>query len=222
MRKSVIEIEPYESMREAQRSMFAHIHHYEVLEVLKVDHVEGLFLDLIECRLKEGVSIHDLDTIGNMEILSVIRSDGDKHTCLVKGHESDEARQMFREEDLGLIYTLPSLISEDRVVISFISSQKDLMRFVELAREHIGKVRIITVKEATYQRKDILSALTDRQRGVMIAAHGHGYYDIPRRIGSGRLAELLGISRPTLLEHLRKAEARILAEIMAGHSERSG
>lgn len=217
MRKAIIEIEPYESTKEAQKGNFTYIHSYEVLEVLKIDHVKGLFVDLIECQLKENISIHDLDSIGNMEILSVIRSDGDKHTCLVKGHESDKAIDTF--EDMDLIYTAPSMISEDRIVISFISAQKDLTRFVEMVRKYIGKVTKITLKQAKYQKKEILSVLTDKQREILTAAYRNGYYDIPKRIGSEGLSRKFNLSRPTLLEHLRKAERRILAEIMAGHSQ---
>jgi predicted DNA binding protein len=214
MRKVIIEIEPYEATREAQRPMFTHIRSYEVLEVLKMDHMKGLYVDLIECHLKENVSIDELTSIGDMDILSVIRSEGDKHICLVLGHETKDATDIFKE--LNLIYTAPSLISEDRIIVSFISSQKDMMRFIELVRAHIGKVVNMTFKRSTYDKKDLLSILTDKQREIMAAAYRYGYYDIPTGISSERLAEKVNISKPTLIEHLRKAERRILTEILAG------
>jgi predicted DNA binding protein len=214
MRKVIIEIEPYETTKEAQRPMFTHIRSYEVLEVLKMDHVKGLFVDLIECHLKENVSIDELTSIGNMDILSVIRSEGDKHICLVLGHEAKEANDVFKE--LNLIYTAPSLISEDRVIVSFISGQKEMMSFVELVKAHIGKVVTISIKQSTYEKKDILSILTDKQREVMAAAYRYGYYDIPRRISSEKLSEKVNLGKPTLFEHLRKAERRIITEILAG------
>jgi predicted DNA binding protein len=219
MRKVIIEIEPYETTKEVQRPMFTHIRSYEVLEVLKMDHVKGLYVDLIECHLKENVSIDELTSIGNMDILSVIRSEGDKHICLVLGHEREEANDMFKNAELNLIYTAPSLISEDRIVVSFISGHKDMMRFVELVKAHVGKVINMTFKQSTYEKKDLLSVLTDKQRGVMIAAYRNGYYDIPRKISSDMLSQKVNISKPTLMEHLRKAERRILAEMMAGYTE---
>ncbi|MBI0583363.1 MAG: helix-turn-helix domain-containing protein [Methanomassiliicoccus sp.] len=219
MRKVIVEIEPYETTREAQRSLFTHIHSYEVLEVLKMDHEKGLYVDLIECILKEGVSIDELTSIGNMDILSVIRSEGDKHICLVLGHESDEANERFKGLELNLIYTAPSLISEDRIIVSFISSQRDMARFVEVVKAHIGKVVKMTFKQSTYEKKDLLTLLTDKQREVMAAAYKHGYYDVPRMISSEKLAEKVSISKPTLIEHLRKAERRIINEILAGSPE---
>jgi predicted DNA binding protein len=192
---------------------------YEVLEVLMMDHTRGIFVDLIECRLREGVSIHDLKAIGNMDILSVISSEENKHVCLVQGKQAKEANETFYGEQLNLIYTAPSLISEDKIVISFISSHRDMMRFVEIVKEKVGQVVNMTFKQSTYERKELLSVLTDKQREVMMAAYRHGYYDIPRRIGSEDLAEKLEMSKPTLLEHMRKAERRIFMELMEGSPE---
>ena len=199
--------------------MFTHIRSYEVLEVLRMDHMKGLYVDLIECHLKENVSIDELATIGNMDILSVIRSEGDKHICLVLGHETEDANDVFSE--LNLIYTAPSLISEERIIVSFISGQKDMMRFVEVVKANIGKVVNMTFKQSTYEKKVLQSILTDKQREIMNAAYRYGYYDIPKRISSEQLSERLNISKPTLLEHLRKAERRLFTEIFSGSPEMS-
>ncbi|HEX9907009.1 MAG TPA: helix-turn-helix domain-containing protein [Thermoplasmata archaeon] len=218
MRKVIVEIEPYETTKEAQRPLFTHIRSYEVLEVLKMDRVEGLFVDLIECHLKENVSIDELASIGNMDILRVIRSEGDKHICLVSG-PAEEANDLYKGSGLNLIYTAPSLISEDRIIVSFISSQKDMVKFVELVKANVGKVVNMTFKQSAYGKKDLLSVLTVKQRETMTAAYRYGYYDIPKRITSDQLSGKVRISKPTLLEHLRKAERRILTEMLAGSPE---
>jgi len=220
MRMVTIEIEPSEMAREGRRSTFEHIVSYEVLEVLKIDYEQGLFVDLIECVTREGVSIHDLDIIGNMEVLSVIKSEGNRHTCLVRGQEEDMTKDEYKELDLDLIYTTPSFQSEDRIVLSFIGAQKNLMTFVDLMKGgQVGKITNMTFKRAAYQRRDMLSVLTEKQREVMVAAYRHGYYDLPKGINSVRLSERLFLSKPTMLEHLRKAERRILTEIMAGYTD---
>ena len=219
MRKVIIEIEPYESTKQAQRQMFTHTRSYEVLEVLKMDHVKGLYVDLIECYLKENVSIDELTSIGDMDILNVIKSEGDKHTCLVLGHEKEDVINTFNGPELNLIYTAPSLISEDRIIVSFISGHNDMMRFVEMVKDHIGKVVNMTFKQSAYEKKDLLSILTDKQREILTAAYRYGYYDIPKRTSSELLSEKVNVSKPTLLEHLRKAERRILTEILAGTPE---
>ncbi len=55
------------------------------------------------------------------------------------------------------------------------------------------------------------SSLTDRQRTVVREALDRGYYEWPRRIKSGELADSLDITRATLHEHLRKGERTLLS-----------
>ncbi len=53
-------------------------------------------------------------------------------------------------------------------------------------------------------------ALTPRQRQALRTAIDAGYYEWPRDVTAGDLAAALNVSKPTLLEHLRKAEAKVL------------
>jgi predicted DNA binding protein len=57
---------------------------------------------------------------------------------------------------------------------------------------------------------DIDDRFTERQREVFEAARQHGYYEWPREITADALAAETGISKATVLEHLRKAEAKLL------------
>jgi hypothetical protein len=45
---------------------------------------------------------------------------------------------------------------------------------------------------------------------VFDLARKEGYYEWPRGTSTRELAELSGVSKTTLLEHLRKAEAKLL------------
>ncbi len=65
------------------------------------------------------------------------------------------------------------------------------------------------------------SPLTDRQRYVASEALARGYYDWPRGINNGDLADELGISRATLHEHLRKAERKLLSAVLADDRSRA-
>ena len=63
---------------------------------------------------------------------------------------------------------------------------------------------------------DILSALTERQREALTAAQRYGYYEYPRRISTEDLARKMGLTKTTLIEHLRKAENALVSNLIPG------
>jgi predicted DNA binding protein len=52
--------------------------------------------------------------------------------------------------------------------------------------------------------------LSERQREVFELARERGYYTWPREVSATDLADELGVSKATTLEHLRKAEAKLI------------
>lgn len=60
-----------------------------------------------------------------------------------------------------------------------------------------------------------VSNLTSRQLRVLRVAVDGGYFESPRRIDSRELAKKIGIAQSTFLEHLRKAETKILRQALA-------
>jgi len=213
-----LEFKPNKEAREGLKSMFKDIQSYEILDMLKVDYEEGMCVDLIEFILKDGISIDDVKSVGHMEIMSVLKSEGPKHTCLIKYYEPEEGRELFKEFDLDLISTTPNNVSEEKVICSYIGENENLLKLIELVKIHAGTVENMTFKKAIYQKQDILTVLTDKQREIMITAHKSGYYEYPKKINSEQLSKKVNISKPTLVQHLRKAEGRIFNEILEGHS----
>lgn len=60
----------------------------------------------------------------------------------------------------------------------------------------------------------VLDDLTDRQRDVLEAAYSAGYFDWPRGSTAEEVADALGITGPTFLGHIRKAERHLLADLL--------
>jgi predicted DNA binding protein len=123
---------------------------------------------------------------------------------------------MMKDFNLDLIWTSPSYISTDRTIISCIGEDEDLRKFMDLIK-NLGPISNVSFKKAAYQEHDILSVLTEKQREIIIAAKKNGYYDMPRKISSEELSKKVGISKATLLEHLRKAEVRLMENILSGY-----
>lgn len=57
-----------------------------------------------------------------------------------------------------------------------------------------------------------LSTLSHRQREALRLAIQQGYYEWPRESSATELAAKFGVNKATFLEHLRKAEAKLLGE----------
>lgn len=216
MRTLTLELEPFETVKEEMSGTFAHVRSYEILETLKIDYREGICIEIMEFILKDGASIHDIKIMGNIEVLSVLKSKDNKHTCLIRYMEPEETRGQFQESDLGLVHTTPTIISPEKFIISMMGEQENLSDFVEMMK-NIGTIRRMSFRRAAYQKADILNVLTEKQREVMVAAYKNGYYDYPKKISSKALSQKISISKPTLLQHMRKAERRMLQEIMTGY-----
>ncbi len=82
----------------------------------------------------------------------------------------------------------------------------------EIRTEMNAEIEIRQVETATgnYGSGDQFSDLSERQREVFQLAQREGYYTWPREVSATDLAEKINISQATVLEHLRKAEAKIL------------
>jgi predicted DNA binding protein len=55
--------------------------------------------------------------------------------------------------------------------------------------------------------------LSERQREVFEFAREQGYYTWPREVSATDIAEELDVSKATVLEHLRKAEAKVISSL---------
>ena len=55
-----------------------------------------------------------------------------------------------------------------------------------------------------------LETLTAPQRTTFLLAHSLGYYNVPRRTGTGQIAYELNLNRGTVGRHLRRAEKHLV------------
>jgi predicted DNA binding protein len=67
------------------------------------------------------------------------------------------------------------------------------------------------VETVTEFQDSLAEKLTDKQRAALRAAYFAGYFDWPRGSTAEEVAESMGISSPTLHNHLRRAERKLLS-----------
>jgi hypothetical protein len=215
MRKLILELNPNEMIRGLYKPIFETFHSLNVLEMLRIDFEEGVKVGVMECITKENIPIHEVKLPDFAQILNILKSEGNKHTCIIKVQIPKEFTKLFAEFKLDLIWTTPLNLSEEKWIYSCIGDQESLTKFIELMKKY-GEILNLRFQKAAYQEHDILSVLTEKQRDIIVAALKFGYYSYPKKINSEQLSQKVNISKATLLEHLRKAEARILENIIAG------
>ena len=117
----------------------------------------------------------------------------------------------------GFVHNAPVRIEDGREEwqVCFVDDRSQIDDALDRVREQAGaEVRIdsITTSEAatTTARDQRLDTLTAKQRSVFEHAREAGYYEWPRKCDTRELAADLDVSKTTLLEHLRKAEAKLL------------
>ncbi|MDZ7747071.1 MAG: bacterio-opsin activator domain-containing protein [Halobacteriales archaeon] len=76
-----------------------------------------------------------------------------------------------------------------------------------------------SVRTATEFQQALESELTDRQQSVLQVAYHAGYFDWPRGSTAEELADSIGVSSPTLHNHLRRAQRKLLAAFFDGEGD---
>jgi len=216
MRKLTLEFIPNDLVRETNKPIFETVQSYKIMDVLRIDYDDYYYIGVMKCTTKFECPIEDVKFPIIMEILHLLKSEGNKHTCVVKIIGLKQYWHEVEEAEMNIIWTTPLIFTEDLRTLSVIGDQESISKFIELTKNY-GEIVNMSFHKAAYREHDIISVLTDKQREILLAAYKYGYYEYPKRIQSKKLSQKINISKSTLLEHLRKAEGRILSNILAGY-----
>jgi len=117
----------------------------------------------------------------------------------------------------GLVHSAPVRIEGGRETwqVCFTGDRSELESALDgVRRDADAEVAVESIHsgdwEADSPRHHRLDTLTTAQRDAFEHAREAGYYEWPREVSTRELAEGLDVSKTTLLEHLRKAEAKLL------------
>jgi PAS domain S-box-containing protein len=152
----------------------------------------------------------------------------------VLDHVGDEERARFRATVTGrtVASTLLSSGAVPRRVVAHpdvtvavveLPAQRDVRVVVDRVAETYPGVELVSRRDrAGRDRRDLRGVLetelTDRQREVLTAAYESGFFQSPRETTGAQLADLLGVSQPTITHHLREAQRRLFAAIFDDES----
>jgi predicted DNA binding protein len=110
--------------------------------------------------------------------------------------------------------SIPYEIRDGKVKATFVGNAEQIRRIREAIEEKGIRHKVLSLTDARFPPSSPLSRLTEKQQEVLIAAYRLGYYDLPKRVSSEELARRFKIRSPTLVVHRRRAERRLLAEVI--------
>jgi hypothetical protein len=115
----------------------------------------------------------------------------------------------------GAYISTPFEVKDGKLKVSFLGTAKQIKGILKSLEKSSTKFKIVSLIDAKFSPSSPLQRLTEKQRDVLIKAYKLGYYDRPRKIGSEELARRVNLSKSTWVAHRRKAERRLLTEVLS-------
>jgi hypothetical protein len=186
------------------------IERFEVISLFTMD--GDLHSEVCKFTIREGVPA-DKISCNYVSNLIVLRQKGREFTCLVKGSFSDDITKFVRTYGSRMIH--PIVFENDCLTFSMAGEPEDFNAFVKDAAEKGWGLEILSVCDYSPDAGGIFDILTPRQQEILLESYRRGFFDHPRKINAGVLAENMGMHKTTLLEHIHKAEKRLIGHILA-------
>jgi len=214
MRKLTVEICLKSGFDFISKKIIKNIESINMLELLKLDFDKGIIAGIFEITLKYGCILDDLINLKEVKIFNLLKVSEEKHTCFIKiQYQKNSILESLKDFDLDIIVKRFEIQPKKKLQLSVIGENEKLTEFLKVIKKY-GELKIISYQKAAFENHNILSSLTDKQRETLLTAKKHGYYDYPRAINGFQLSEKMGISKATTIEHLRKAEIRLISQIL--------
>ena len=211
MRKIILEM----PRRELEQSSY--VPGIEKLEMLQIIHLfkytSRRYAGICRVKLRPGYRPRDLVGVAGIrkvQPLSLEKSGA----WLVYGEGRPRKEWVELASRSGGYLYPPFELTSERWRITFIGSQSQVKKFL-LNIDGIGlNYKMASATDARFVASEFLSPLTSKQRDVLSVAYARGFFDTPRKAGVRDLATILKLGKSAVVEHLRRAEKRILDEIL--------
>ncbi|MFC4543219.1 bacterio-opsin activator domain-containing protein [Halosolutus amylolyticus] len=166
--------------------------------------VTGASPPTIEAILDDLVSVTDHRCISSV--------DGD-HRFEIRAKGPVVAAKLVRHG--GSPQSIVAVPGGAEVVVE-VPLETDVREFVEMLGEQFPTVELVSrqdVERSTNTERELVDSLSDRQQEVLNAAYFGGFFEWPRESTGEEIAEMLGVSQPTVNRHLRLGQKALLRRL---------
>ena len=215
MRRLTIELDLKEMSKFEDNPILEKIKSLEILQFLKDGPEE--FAAIFRIEFEDPASrIEDYVADDILEIQMLEDEGAGTYTYFIKSRPMAVEAARFDPFSAGGYLSIPFEIKDGRARMTYLGSGRQVRAFLEGVERAGVRYRVASVTDAKFSHDSPLSRLTEKQRRVLVSAYRLGYYDEPRRISSQELARRMRIGSSTLVNHRRRAERRLLRELIEG------
>ena len=180
--------------------------------------IQGLAI-ICRIRLKDkGMAVTDLVNKGLITNIETLYTEKDGSLVVfIEGRSCVPQPPKHMKMPKMVMARPPDFLDVDRMKVELVGKEKEIKDFLQYANKWSNNsFKILGLTSIDTKGESLLSKLTHRQKQMLLTAYALGYYDVPRRISSDDLSRHLNVDKSTIVEHLRKAERKLIASIIAG------
>ena len=216
MRRLILEFPKKEFEKIHDPGPLSHIKTFEVIQFLRLDNEEFAAICRIETK----------ETLPNFEAMHQTGGlDSFSEGAQILEREKNGAYIVFIKHSIvpfglnisqliGGGYLAAVEIRDEKVKITYLGSVKQVKDVMATFRKYKIRYKVLSLTDAKFSVTSPLNFLTEKQRRVLIASYKYGYYSLPRKVNSEQLAEKLSLHKSALATHRRKAELRLITQIL--------
>lgn len=184
----------------------------EILDVLKENLSKGENMGICRIIMEKDQPLSNLKFSKYYEILEIIERNNCEYICMVKVSAPPYFSKFLELMEMEIIWQCPIIMDKDSMTYTVAGSISNLQRVLNLTKL-MGTITRISYSEAEYNNK-MLSDLTLKEQEILLLAIKSGYYEYPRKISGTELARKVKASKSTVIEHLRKAENKVMISVV--------
>jgi len=189
----------------------------EILEGLRCFKCDLESIALI-CRIKlkdKRMNVKDLIGKGLLTNIEVLYKEKDgSEVVFIEGKLHIPQLPKYARLPKLLVARPPDFLDVDRMKVEVLGKETDVKKILQNASRWSNTYKILGLTSIDKKEEPLLSKLSMKQRQALLTAFALGYYDVPRKISSEELSRHLDADKSTIVEHLRKAEKKLIDGII--------
>jgi hypothetical protein len=192
----------------------------EILEGLRCFKCDLESIALI-CRIKlkdKRMNVKDLIGKGLLTNIETLYKEKDgSEVVFIEGRLRIPPQQLPKGARLPklLVAGPPDFLDVNRMKVEVLGKETDVKKILQNASRWSNTYKILGLTSIDKKEEPLLSKLSMKQRQALLTAFALGYYDVPRKISSEELSHHLNADKSTIVEHLRKAEKKLIDGVIA-------